>query len=296
MKTNVHILDAYESWVEFWQKVGDFFIKPDSNGIPYIYRILTAVILIIIGWIFVKLVSMLLTRAFKINKKGPDIDVSAKYFIVQFIKIFLWLAIAFMVISVLKIDVTGAAGVISAVTVAIGLALQDLIGSFFSGLLLLQQKNIKTGEYIAVTNSYGTAEGTVDKIFFFFTHLRTPQGQMITIPNKNMTAATITNYSRIGKRRLDYDVGLAYDVDVELAKKVLFELIDNDEKVIKEDEKTVYIAKLDSYSVVFKIRCWTGVDNYWPLYNELGEKILITCRNNKLDIPSSTDINIKNRD
>ncbi len=292
MRNTGIVLDAYQSWLDFWARVGDFFMVPDANGINYLTRILIVIGLILVSFFVIKFFVWCLKKAFKINKNGPDIDRSAKYFIIVFVKIFLWLMVAFVVIGILKLDVTGAAGVASAVTVALGLALQDLIGCVFSGMLLLQQKNVKTGEFISVKNAYGVSEGTVEKIHLFLTHLRTPQGQIITIPNNKMTDAAITNYSRLGKRRIDYDVGLAYDTDVEVAKKALMEIIDKDERVLSDEDKTVYVSKLDSYSVQFRVRCWTSFENYWPVYNELSEKILLACRANNLYIPSSTDINV----
>lgn len=293
MKTIGITLDAYESWIQFWQKIADFFMLPDTNGINYLTRILFAVGLIVVSYFVIKFIIWTLKKAFKINKKGPDIDRSAKYFIITLFKVFLWLIVAFFVIAILKIDMTGAAGVVSAVTVALGLALQDLLGCLFSGMLLIQQKNIKTGEYISVKNAYGVSEGTVENIHLFLTHLRTPQGQIITIPNNNMTAAAITNYSRAGKRRIDYDVGVAYDTDIELAKRVLTEIIAKDERVLKDEDQTVYVASLDSYSVGIRLRCWTKFEDYWPVYNELSEKVLLACRDNHIYIPSSTDIAVK---
>lgn len=279
-------------WNDFWKKVGDFFWVADEHGINYLTRILMAIVLILIGWLVIKFIGFLLKKAFKI-KKGPEIDRSAKSFIVTLIKALLWIVVSFLVINVLKFDLTGVAGVASAVTVALGLALQDLIGCLFSGMLLLQQKNIKTGEYISVSNEYGTSEGFIERVNLFFTHLKTPQGQIVTIPNNTMTKAAITNYSRLGKRRIDYDVGVSYDADIEKTKAILNDIMACDERVLQDDEHSVYVATLDSYSVIVRFRCWTRFDDYWPVYNDLSEKILLAFRKANINIPSSTDINIK---
>ena len=294
-QTTAAASDAPMTWEEFWARIGAFFTTPDDNGVSYLTRILVAIAWIVISWLFIKLLCWVIKKAMGVNKKGPEIDSSAKYFIVTIIKVLLWIATAFIVIGILKFDTTGVAGVTSAIAVALGLALQDLIGSLFSGALLLQQKNIKTGEYIEVTNAFGSCEGSVINIHLFFTHLKTPQGQIVTIPNKNMTSAIITNYTRLGKRRVDYDVGLSYDCDVDLAKQVFQDIIDTDIRVIDGEAKSVYVSALDSYAVQFRIRCWTKVDDYWPFYNDLSERVLIVCRKNKLYIPSSTDIHVDNK-
>lgn len=283
-----------EAWNNFWAKIGEFFITPDEIGINYLTRILVAVGIIVLAWLILRILSLIYKKVFHI-KKPMNIDVSAKFFILQIIKIFYWLAIAFLVITTLKIDVTGAAGIASAVTVALGLALQDVISCFASGVIILNQKNISTGDFISVTNSYGSAEGTVTKIHFFFTYLRTPNGQEVTIPNSNMLHAVVTNFTRLNKRRVNYDVGVAYDTDIELAKKVLLDLVKNDELILPKEECTVYVYELGSYSVGLRIRCWTKFNDYWPFYNALSEKVLLAFRENGIRIPSSTDIQVDKR-
>lgn len=289
------ILDARQTWNEMWEKIGNFFMTPDDSGVNYLTRILIAIALIVVGWLLIKLIIMLLKKAMGIKKKGPEIDVSAKFFIIQIVKVLLWVGIAFLVISTLKIEVVGIAGITSAVTVALGLALQDLISCFASGLLILQQKHIVTGDFISVQNSYGSCEGTVTKIHFFFTYLKTPAGQEVTVPNNNMIKAVVTNYTRLGTRRLDYDVGVAYNSDIALVKETLLNVIKDDPRVLKDNDVTAYVYELGSYSVGVRLRFWTKFDEYWPVYNELSEKILLAFREKGIYIPSSTDIKVEKK-
>lgn len=289
------ILDARQTWNEMWEKIGNFFMTPDASGFNYLTRILIAIALIVVGWFLIKMITLLLKKAMGIRKKGPDIDVSAKFFIVEILKIFLWIGVAFLVISTLKIEVTGIAGITSAITVALGLALQDLISCFASGVLILQQKHIVTGDFISVKNSYGSCEGTVTKIHFFFTYLKTPDGQEVTVPNNNMIKAVVTNYTRLGTRRLDYNVGVAYDSDIALVKETLLNVIKDDPRVLKDNDVTAYVYELGSYSVGVRLRFWTKFDEYWPVYNELSEKILLAFREKGIYIPSSTDIKVEKK-
>ena len=281
-----------DAWNSFWTKVGNFFLTKDSAGLNYLTRILLAIGIIVAAFLLIKLFGFILSKMLKIKKKGPDIDVSARWFIVKVIKAFLWLFVAFIVINLLKFDTSGIAGVTSAITVALGLALQDVILCFASGIIILQQKNIATGEFISVQNSFGLCEGTVSKVHFFFTYLKTPNGQEVTVPNNNMLKAVVTNYTRLGKRRINYDVGVAYDTDIALAKKVLTKIVEKDARRLKDEELSVYVYELGSYSVGIRIRMWTAVENYWPVYNELSEKVLLAFRENGIRIPSSTDISV----
>ena len=276
-------------WEEFWDAVVSFFLDKDEKGLNYLSRIGIAIAIIVIAYFLIKLLIHFIKKAFGIKKKGPDVDVSAKFFIVTIIKAFLWIGVAILVIAVLKIDTTGIAGITSAITVALGLALQDLIVGFASGAVVIHQHHIATGDFIGVTNSYGTAEGTVYKIHMFLTYLRTPAGQEITIPNSNMLKAVVTNYSRTGRRRLDYDVGVSYDTDIELAKKVFMDLVKDDPRIYEGEVPVVYVYELGAYSVGIRIRVVTKYQEYWNMYNEMSEKVLLACRENGIYIPSSTD-------
>ena len=288
--------ETSNAWAQFWRKVGEFFWTPDAYGLNYLSRIGIAIAIIVVAWLLLRVISLIYKRALHIKKKPLTIDVSAKFFIFTVIKVFYWLAVAFVAFSILKIDITGAAGIASAVTVALGLALQDIIACFAAGVIILNQKSIGTGDFIGVQNDYGTAEGFVTKIHFFFTYLKTPNGQEVTIPNSNMLHAVVTNYTKLNKRRVNYDVGVAYDTDIELAKKVLTDLFKNDELILQKEECTVYVYELGAYSVGVRIRCWTKFKDYWPFYNALSEKILLSFREHNIRIPSSTDIQIEKRD
>ena len=288
---NKVVLDAYESWVAFWQKFADFFWIPDAQGLNYLSRIGIAIAIIVVAWLIIKFLGFLLKKAFRI-KRSPEIDASAKFFAVEIIKVLLWIGVAFAVASVLKFDLTGVAGITSAIAVALGLALQDLIGSFFSGLLIINQKSIRTGDYISVKNSFGECEGEVERVHFFITYLKTFKGQRIIIPNKNMTSAVITNYTVLGERRLDFDVGVAYDTDIAFAKETLLSTIKDEEVIIHPEKTFVYVESLGAYSVNLRLRFWTKTKDYWPLYYQMPERVLLAFREKGINIPSSTDIHV----
>lgn len=284
---------AYMGWINFWQKFVDFFWEKDTSGLNYLSRIAIAISVIVFGWLLIRFVGFILKKAMRVNK-GPNIDASAKYILVQIIKIVLWIGVAFVVASILKFNLSGLAGITSAIAVALGLALQDLVGSFFSGLLIINQKAIRTGDYIIVKNAFGECEGTVERVHFFITYLQNPSGQKIIVPNKNMASAVITNFSVNGERRLDFDVGISYNDDVQLAKDTLLSLLEGETLVLKDKPVTAYVCELGSYSVIVRLRCWTKFSDYWTLYNQLPEKVLLAFKEKGISIPSSTDLQVKN--
>ena len=285
-------LDAWQGWVEFWQKFADFFWVADSSGLNYLARIGISVALIIVTWLLLKLLTLGLKKVFKI-KKGPDIDASAKLIIIGLIKFLIWVGIGFAVCSILKINLSGMGGIVASIGVALGLALQNLIGAFFSGLLIINQKTIKTGDYISVRNAFGECEGTVKRVHFFCTILISVKGQKIIVPNKNMASAVITNFTATGERRIDFDVGVSYDSDLEVVKEALASVIKDEPLVINPEKTMVYAESFKDYSINMRLRCWTKFEDYWTLYNQLTERVYLAFKEKGIYIPCSTDRNIK---
>ena len=276
---------------KIFESIGSFFTHNEEGQLSNLEKILFSIVLIVVAWVVIKLIVLFLRRAMGL-KKTNNIDRSAKSFIVSVIKALLWVFVAFLVISILGIDMTSFAGVLSAITVALGLALQDVIGSFAAGLIILNQKNFKTDDYIQISNSFGQVEGTVVNVALMYTSLRTVNGQVIFVPNSNVVKSNLTNYTKESQRRITYTVNVAYDSDVELVKNMLLNLLNSDERISQDKMPQVHVNELGDFSVSFVIKCWTDNDKYWDVYNGLHERILLAFRENNINIPSSKEIKV----
>ncbi len=290
----------------FWQSIGDWFVKlgeslgnffmgKEEGEMSNLEKIFIALAIIIVAHFVFKLLFFCLKRAMGINKKkGPQIDKSAQSFGLEVLKIVLWIIVGFIVVAILGVNITSFAGIMSAIAVALGLALQDVIASFAYGLLILNEKNFITGDYILVANEYGSVEGHVQRVGLVSTRLKTFDGQLVIIPNGNLAKANVTNYTRYPERRIVLTVGIGYNDDVALAKQVLAEIVNSDKRIINdENHKTIiHVSELGPYSVNVTIKCWVDYKLYWDVYNELSEPILLKFRENKINIPSSTDIHV----
>ena len=136
-----------EWFQNLFKSIGEAFTESDGTGsFSTLERIIMCIVLILISWLIIKLICAILKKALGL-KKASSIDKSAKSFIISIIKFMLWLFVAFLVISILGINITSFAGILSAVTVALGLSLQDVIASFASGVIILNQKYFLTDEW-----------------------------------------------------------------------------------------------------------------------------------------------------
>lgn len=277
---------------QFFKDFRNFFLARSEGQLSNLEKIFICIGIIVLAWIMLKLVLLLLRKMLGIKKKGPQIDVSAKTFAVEAIKIFYWLTIALVVNSILGINLSSLAGIASAVTVALGLALQDIIGMFASGLLLLRTKNFVTGDFISVSNSFGTVEGSVHRVGLLYTLLTNPNGQEIIIPNNNVTKSNVVNYTKNPNRRMSVSVPVPYDVDIEKVKAILLDIMMNDERINQVPNPVVFVDNLGEYCMYVMCRCHIPYQYYWDVFNSIKEKIILAFRDNDIKIPVRTSISV----
>lgn len=279
-------------FLNFFKSVGDFFVYKEEGQLSNLERILICIGVIILAWVLLKVLLLVIRKLFKIKKKGPQIDISAKFFAVEAFKIAYWITIALIVNNILGINLSSLAGIASAVTVALGLALQDIIGMFASGILLLRTKNFVTGDFISVSNSYGTVEGSVRKVSLLYTKLTNPNGPEIIIPNNNVTKSNITNYTKNPNRRLSISIPVAYDSDIDKIREVLNKIMIEDERINETPAPVVFVDNLGEYCMFIIARCHISYQYYWDVHNGIREKIILAFRDNGIKIPVRTSISI----
>lgn len=180
--------------------------------------------------------------------------------------------IAFVVLAALSqlgIQTTSFIAVIGAAGLAIGLALQGSLANFAAGFMMILFRPFKVGDYI---EGGGTA-GTVEQIQIFTTQLQTPDNKTVIVPNASLTSGNIVNYSAKGTRRVDMVFGIGYDDDIDRAKTILQEIIDEDDRVLKDPAPVIAVAELADSSVNFYVRPWTNASDYWDFLFDTTEKV-----------------------
>ena len=283
---------VWDAIKNFFISVGEFFVAQDEKNLTMLTRIILAILVLVLGVLVIKLLILVIKRASGI-KRGIAADLSAKSFFIEAFKILLYIVLAFMVIGILGINITGAVGIISAITVALGLALQDIIGMFASGVLIFNVKNIKTGDYIKVVNSFGQEEGKVFRISLLYTTLLNYNGQKIHIPNNNITKANVTNYAQYDSRRGIISVIVTYQSDSQLVIDTLKEAALSQEKVLKDPAASAVVADFKEFGVQYDLRFHTKLDDYWDTLFALRIKVLDALKEKGIEVATSTNLTIK---
>jgi small conductance mechanosensitive channel len=231
----------------------------------YGLRVIAAIVIFIVGrWVAMGVANLIK----RIMIKGK-LDET----LVSFVKHLSYIAmLAFVVIAALNqlgIQTASFIAVLGAAGLAVGLALQGSLGNFASGVLMIIFKPFKVGDFI----EGGGVAGIVEKIEIFTTQLKTPDNKTVIIPNAKLTGDNITNFTVKGTRRVDFVFGIGYGDDIDKARGIIKQIIDQDERVMKEPEPVIVVSELGDSSVNFTVRAWTSVDDYWSFYFDTIENV-----------------------
>jgi len=243
----------------------------------YAPKLILAIVILIIGLWIINKVTDLLTSVLK----KANVDETLIPFLGSLsswvLKILLFISVA----SMIGIATTSFVAVLGAAGLAIGLALQGSLSNFAGGVLLLIFKPYKIGDLI---ESQGQL-GTVKEIQIFNTILTTFQNKTIILPNSVVSSNLITNVTANGTIRVDLTVGVAYDCDLDEAKKVLMEVMNNNPKVLQDPAPAVGVSALADSSVNILMMPWCNCDDYWDVFFSIQEEAKKALDKNNISIP-----------
>ncbi|MDR3293252.1 MAG: mechanosensitive ion channel [Clostridiales bacterium] len=255
---------------KFLQAVEDFFLGTGT-------RWLEALVLLAVGIVAIKLVSRFLRSILHRTK----LDGTAVSFLVSLTNGCLILVLFFLVMKQLNIDASSVIAIVAASGLVVGLALQNSLANVASGIILLFSKPFKDGDKVRV----GGSEGNVKKIKITNTELITADNVIIIIPNSQMINGELINYSARPTRRLDLNVGVAYEADIDAVKAVLQKLADEDPWLLHKPEPEIRVSELKDSSVNYLTRAWVPTEHYWDVYNAFPEKVLRAFKESGVEIP-----------
>jgi small conductance mechanosensitive channel len=245
--------------------------------IPWGINIAFALVIFVVGRLVVKLVIGIVKKL--LNKAGTDIILID--FICAIANAILMLFVVIAALDQLGVDTTSLVALIGAAGLAIGLSLQDSLKNFASGVMLIVFRPFKAGDFV---EAGGTA-GVIEKINIFNTVMRTGDNREVIVPNGAIYGGTITNFSARDTRRIDMVFGIGYDDDIRKAKELILNILETDERILKEPAPLVAVAELADSSVNFNVRPWVGSGDYWPVLYDVTEKIKLTFDDNGISIP-----------
>jgi small conductance mechanosensitive channel len=175
----------------------------------------------------------------------------------------------FVGLSALEINIGPVLAIIGAAGFVIAFALQNSLSNFASGILMLVYRPFDTGDVINVAGTVGK----VESMNLLSTQLRSPDNQLVIVPNNSVWGGVITNITGITRRRVDMVFGIGYNDDIDKAQKILEEIVNGHELVLKEPEAIVKLHELADSSVNFICRPWVSPGDYWNVYWDITREV-----------------------
>jgi small conductance mechanosensitive channel len=180
----------------------------------------------------------------------------------------LMVAVILAALDTFGIPVTSLLAIVGAAGLAIGLALKDSLGNFAAGVMLVMFRPFSRGDVVEVAG----VTGVVDEVHIFNTVLNSLDNKVVIIPNAQISAGTITNYSTNPTRRVDLVFSVSYEDDLKAARDVLTRICATHPKVLDDPATNIFVVDLADSSVDFAVRPWVKTEDYWTVYGDLLEQ------------------------
>ena len=174
----------------------------------------------------------------------------------------------------------------------VGFALQDTLGNFAAGVMILLYRPYDMGDLIDV----GGVFGRVDKMSLVSTSLLTLDNQLFVVPNSKIWGDVIKNVTAQDTRRIDMVFGISYSDDIPKAESILEDILQSHDKVLDTPESMVRLHTLGASSVDFVVRPWVKVDDYWDVYWDVTRTVKLRFDEEGVSIPfPQRDVHVYNQ-
>lgn len=266
-------------WNKIWLNIKNFFT---AN----VWNIVTFFAVLILGIIVIKIVINIIKRIFSKTK----MEKIAQQFLVGTIKLLLYLVLVLALLSIVGVQITGIVTALSAVLLAVGMALESNIANLANGIVIVATKMFKKGDFISVNG----VEGNIVDINFLFTTLFTTDNKRVTIPNSTIVNNSVYNAGANPRRRVDFTFSVAYETDVEKVKEIVTDVMKSNGKVLLDPEPFCRLKVLGASSIDFFCNCWCDTEDYWDVYYYVIENVYNEFKRNNISIPYN-QLEVRNR-
>ena len=245
--------------------------------VSFVPKLLIAILVL---WIGLKLTKLLKKSILKLLDKRSA-EPSLKTFLASLVDVLLKVMLVIMVMDIIGIKATSFIAVLGAAGLAVGMALQGTLQNFAGGVIILLMKPFKVGDYIEC----GAYKGYVKEIRIFHTFMQPFNGRTIIVPNSSLATTSLTNHTKQPQIRLDVVASVAYGTDLDFAKEVLMEVIDNDPLILKDPIPKLAVSELGNSSVDISMWMWVKTEDYWTVWMRIRENVYKAFNEKGITIP-----------
>ena len=224
-----------------------------ENGWALLEKFGEALLILVIGWIFIRIVRRIERKALE----KSALDRSVHTLIMRTTGIVLWILLILTILSKLGVDMAPLVTALAAAGVAVALALRDSLSNVAGGIILLFTKPFVAGDEVEIN---GTT-GIVDRIDLLTTHLHTYDNRDIIVPNGNVTTSMVINASRRELRRVSGEFIISYDSDIDQARDAIRQVVHEGPMLLEEPEPWICLKRHGERGLVFDVGIWCRTEN-----------------------------------
>ncbi len=245
-------------WAGLWETT-------KLTGVDFGIKALIALVIFYVG----RIIARMLQKGLRKMMRSQEVDKILESFVCN---LAYWTIMIFVItaaINQIGVQTTSLIAVMGAAGLAVGLALQGSLSNFAAGVLIVVFRPYRVGDWVEAAG----ISGSVEQVQILTTVMKTGDNKQIIVPNSQIMSSIITNYSANDTRRVDMTIGVSYDDDLDKVRATIQELVDADERILRDPACTIAVAALADSSVNFAVRPWVKTSDYWGVMFDLTEAI-----------------------
>lgn len=234
------------------------------SGSLFFKKLMGTVLILVIGVLVIRVIMRLITAALE----KSHLEKAAHSLILSLARAAMYILLFLIAASQMGIDVSSIVALASVLTLALSLALQNMVSNLIGGFVILYTHPFHSGDYVEIAGQ----GGTVKEISMSYTVLATPDNRIISIPNSAVAAAQVVNYSSADSRRVELTVTASYDAPTQkvLDALVLAGTVDN---ALLNPAPSAVIVSYDDSAIRYSLRIWVKPGDYWDVYFQVNQRI-----------------------
>lgn len=234
------------------------------SGSLFFKKLMGTVLILVIGVLVIRVIMRFITAALE----KSHLEKAAHSLILSLARAAMYVLLFLIAASQMGIDVSSIVALASVLTLALSLALQNMVSNLIGGFVILYTHPFHSGDYVEIAGQ----GGTVKEISMTYTVLATPDNRIISIPNSAVAAAQVVNYSSADSRRVELTVTASYDAPTQkvLDALVLAGTVDN---ALLNPAPSAVIVSYDDSAIRYSLRIWVKPGDYWDVYFQVNQRI-----------------------
>lgn len=234
------------------------------SGSLFFKKLMGTVLILVIGVLVIRVIMRLIVAALE----KSHLEKAAHSLILSLARAAMYVLLFLIAASQMGIDVSSIVALASVLTLALSLALQNMVSNLIGGFAILYTHPFHSGDYVEIAGQ----GGTVKEISMTYTVLATPDNRIISIPNSAVAAAQVVNYSSADSRRVELTVTASYDAPTQkvLDALVLAGTVDN---ALLNPAPSAVIVSYDDSAIRYSLRIWVKPGDYWDVYFQVNQRI-----------------------